>query len=313
MDRPWGNHETSATSSMPTDARRPVPCQEITHSRKVSDWRSDATPSARARTTFLTPRAECPRMVAFDAEQPLRVVVFFSGSASGFRYLATTDDRYGDAYHVVGGFTDDPDCPGVEHLESHGVPVEANDIEAFYAERDADTSDLDVREEYDERTASLVENFDADLVLLSGYMWILTDPILESYPVLNVHPADLTIENEDGDRAYVGPDPVYDAIVAGEGETRSSVHFVTADVDAGPVLVRSKPFDVHRPLVDALIEFGAEDQLRGYVAAHQEWMKWEGDGPAIARALRLIAAGRVAVDGETALIDGEPGPYDLDG
>ncbi|MFW5919333.1 MAG: phosphoribosylglycinamide formyltransferase [Halanaeroarchaeum sp.] len=251
-------------------------------------------------------------MTLFDADRPLRVVVFFSGSASGFRYLATNDDRYGDDYRVVGGFTDDPDCPGVDHLENHGVPVESTDIEAFYAERNADTGDMGVREDFDDRTASLVEDFDADLVLLSGYMWILTDPIVGSYPVVNVHPADLTVEDENGDRVYVGADPVYDAIVAGEAETRSSVHAVTADVDAGPVIVRSKPFEVHRSLADSLIEFGAEDALRAYVDAHQEWMKWEGDGPAIARALQLIATGRVELDGETALIDGDPGPYDLD-
>jgi folate-dependent phosphoribosylglycinamide formyltransferase PurN len=250
-------------------------------------------------------------MTTFDADRPLRVVVFFSGSASGFRYLATNDDRYGDAYRVVGGFTDDPDCSGVDHLENNGVPVVSTDIDAFYADRDAETGDMEVRTAYDERTRELIEGFDADLVVLSGYMWILTDPILEAYPVINVHPADLTIE-DDGSRTYVGADPVYDAVVAGESATRSSVHAVTPDVDAGPVVVRSKPFEVHRALVDSLVEFGADDALRDYVDAHQEWMKWAGDGPAIARALQLIAAGRVELDGETALIDGEPGPYDLD-
>jgi len=250
-------------------------------------------------------------MPLFDVDRPLRVAVFFSGSASGFRYLATHDARYGESYRVVVGFSDDPDCPGVEHLENHGVPVESNDIEAFYAERNADPGDMTVREAYDERTATLIEDYDADVVLLSGYMWILTDPILEAYPVLNVHPADLTIEDDDGKRVYVGADPVYDAVIAGEDETRSSVHAVTAEVDAGPVLVRSKPFEVHRPLVESLGEFGADNALRDYADAHQEWMKWEGDGPAIATALRLIAAGRVELDGGTTLIDGEPGPYDL--
>lgn len=252
-------------------------------------------------------------MMSFDADRPLRVVVFFSGSASGFRYLAANDERYGETYRVVGGFTDDPECPGVDYLENHGVPVEANDIETFYADRNADPGDMAVRESFDERTRELIGEFDADVVLLSGYMWILTDPILDRYPVINVHPADLTIEDDDGNRVYVGADPVYDALMAGESETRSSVHAVTANVDAGPVIVRSKPFGVHRALVDSLIEFGDEDALREYVDAHQAWMKWEGDGPAISTALRLIAAGRVEVDGETALIDGEPGPYDLDG
>ncbi|MDY7082683.1 MAG: hypothetical protein SXQ77_09820, partial [Halobacteria archaeon] len=88
------------------------------------------------------------------------------------------------------------------------------------------------------------------------------------------------IENEGGERVYTGFDPVYDAIVAGgELYTRSSVHLVTSDVDKGPIVVLSRPFEVHRELVDSLKEHDAEEALRDYVEAHQEWMKWEGDGP----------------------------------
>jgi folate-dependent phosphoribosylglycinamide formyltransferase PurN len=111
----------------------------------------------------------------------------------------------------------------------------------------------------------------------------------------------------------VGADPVYDAVTAGDDATRSSVHFVTPEVDAGPILVRSKPFPVHRELVDALQEHGAEGGIRDYVDAHQEWMKWEGDGPAFAKALELIADGRVERDGANVFVDGEPGPVDLGG
>lgn len=250
-------------------------------------------------------------MAIFNADRRLRVVVFFSGGASGFRYLEKHDPRYDDAYEVVGGFTDDPACAGIDHLREAGVPVEVNDINAFYADRDADTTDLDVREAFDARTRELIEPFEPDLVFLSGYMWILTAPVIEAYPTINVHPADLTIEDEGGERVYVGFDPVADAIEAGEPETRSSVHFVTAAVDAGPILVRSKPFPVHRDLTTCLREYGAADAFRGYVDAHQEWMKWEGDGPCVATALDLIAAGRVDRDGDVARIDGDPGLYDL--
>jgi len=41
-------------------------------------------------------------------------------------------------------------------------------------------------------------------------------------------------------------------------------------------------------------------------------MKWSGDGPALASALSLIARGRVAVDGGRVLVDGDPGPRDLE-
>jgi folate-dependent phosphoribosylglycinamide formyltransferase PurN len=251
-------------------------------------------------------------MAVFEAEQPLRVAVFFSGGASGFSYLANHDPNFGETYEVVVGISSDPDAPGMDALRAAGIPVEAHDIEAFYDQRQASLTDLEVRADYDAETATILKSYDPDLVLLSGYMWILTEPITDPYHVINVHPADLAIEDDAGDRQYIGADPVYDAIVAGEAETRSTVHFVTPAVDAGSILVRSKPLSVHRDLVDDLETFGAEGGIREYANAHQEWMKWEGDGPAIAKAVELIAAGRVDYDDGTVRIDGSPGYYDLE-
>lgn len=249
-------------------------------------------------------------MIEFEADRPLRVVVFFSGGASGFRYLREHDPGYGDAYQIVGGFTDDPDAAGIEAFRAADVPVVVRDVRAFYDERDADLGDLGIRETFDEGTADRIAEFEPDLVLLSGYMWILTDPVVEAYPVVNVHPADLTI-TEDDERVYVGADPVFDAIADGREATRSSVHLVTTEVDAGPLLVLSKPFPVHRELVDSLQAFERETALRAYADAHQEWMKWEGDGPALAKALALLSAGRIGFDGATLTVDDEPGPYEL--
>lgn len=249
-------------------------------------------------------------MSVFDADRPLRVVVFFSGGASGFRYLAEHDSNYGETYEVVGGFSDDPDCEGVGRLRRRGIPVQTRDIRAFYAEREAETNNLDVRAEYDAETADRIAEFTPDVVLLSGYMWIVTAPLIDAYPLLNVHPADLTVQDDDGGRRYVGYDPVYDAVAAGEAVTRSSVHFVTEDVDEGPIVAISRPFEVHRELVETLADHGADDALRDYAGAHQEWMKWSGDGPALATALDLIATGRVEREGSAVRIDGRVGVYD---
>lgn len=241
----------------------------------------------------------------------LRVAVFFSGGASGLRYLADQDPNYGEAYEVVGAFTDQPDASGVEAVRDLDVPVKSNDIDAFYSERDAPMKDMEVREEFDRETLEMIEPWDADVVVLSGYMRILTDPVVEEYTVVNVHPADLRFE-EDGERVYTGFDPVYDAVEAGEPYTRSSVHLVTPEIDDGPLLTVSRPFEVHRDLVDALLEHDAVDAVRDYVESHQEWMKWMGDGPALAKALELLAEDRVDVgdgpEGKEAYVDGEEGP-----
>lgn len=236
----------------------------------------------------------------------LRVFVFFSGGASGLRYLADHDPNYGDAYEVVGAFTDVPNAPGAEFVRDRGVPLETNDLEAFYDERGAPTTDLDVREEFDAETRETVAPYEPDVVLLSGYMRILTSPVVSEYPIVNVHPADLRIEDDEGKRVYTGFDPVRDAVLAGEDETRSSVHLVTEDVDDGPLLVVSPPFHVEREMVETLREHSEED-LDAYLEAHQEWMKWKGDGPALAKTLELVADGRA--DLQEGTVDGERAPF----
>jgi len=237
----------------------------------------------------------------------LRVFVFFSGGASGLRYLADEDPNYGEKYEVVGAFTDVPDAPGAEFVRENGVPLETNDIEEFYAERGAPTTDLDVREEFDERTREMIAPYEPDVILLSGYMRILTAPVVSEYPIVNVHPADLRIEDDEGERVYTGFDPVRDAVLAGENETRSSVHLVTEDVDDGPLLVVSQSFPVEREMVETLREHSEEDALDDYIDAHQEWMKWRGDGPALAKTLELAADGRL--DLETGKVNGERAPF----
>lgn len=251
-------------------------------------------------------------MTIFDANRPLKVGVLFSGGASGFRYLQEHDPGYNDSYEVVCAVTSTPDAPGIAAFEQDDIPVETRDIRAFYDSHDAEIRDLSLRETFDEQTLSILHQYEPDVLVLSGYMWILTDPVIDAIPTINVHPADLTITDADGNREYVGFDPVADAITAGEQETRSTVHFVTIDVDDGPILVRSSQCRVHRELVDTLDQFNQEDGIEQYISAHQEWMKWTADGPAIARALSLISARDIEIDGGTVIIDGHTGYYDLE-
>jgi folate-dependent phosphoribosylglycinamide formyltransferase PurN len=246
----------------------------------------------------------------FDRERPLRVAALFSGGASGVRHLLAAD---GD-WEVVGAVASTPTAAGVDHLEAAGVDVTVRDLRGFYDERDAPADDRDLRRAFDRGTREHLAGLDPapDLVVLSGYTWLLTEPLVETVPTLNVHPGDLTV-TEGGERVYTGLDPVTDAIRAGDRSTRSTVHFVTTAVDAGPILVRSRPLPVHRDLVEGLAAapVDTDDAVAAYADAHQEWMKWAADGPALEAALGLVAAGRVERDGDTVRIDGDPALYDL--
>lgn len=239
-----------------------------------------------------------------EPDPPLAVVPLFSGGASAARYCEARDGRFGDAYEFPVAISSDPDAPGIDRLDT---PVEVRDIHGFYADRAAEIDDMTVRREYDATLRDHLAEYDPDILLLSGYMYIVTDALLSAYPAVNVHPADLRI-TDGGSRTYTGIDAVYDAIVAGETETRSSVHFVTEGVDEGPLLVVSPPAPVHRPLVSEV----AGEAVQSYADAHQTWMKGRCDGPALTAAFHLLADGRVTSTGADLTVDGTPGPHVVD-
>ena len=221
-------------------------------------------------------------------DRKLRVAVLFSGGASALRHLVERDPHYGRLYEVVGALTDRPDASGIAFCRQRGIPVKALDFRAFLKERGASFRDWGARRAYFARVVEALQAWAPDVLLLSGFLLVITEPLLSAYRfrIVNVHPADLTIADERGRRKYVGLglDVVRRAIEAGEPVTRSTVHLVTEEVDGGPVLVLSEPLPV---------EPGVRPE------EHQERMKWACDGPAVQEALELIATGRVLLDSDT--------------
>lgn len=105
--------------------------------------------------------------------------------------------------------------------------------------------------ESESRLTALLHLFQVDLVVLAGWMRILSPAFLEQFPrhVINIHPALLpddgtgsTFITSDGKQIPVfrGLHAVHQALDAGVKVTGSSVHFVTPEVDAGPVICREE-------------------------------------------------------------------------
>jgi len=86
------------------------------------------------------------------------------------------------------------------------------------------------RTERDLVMATWLEEHDVELVVLAGYMHLLTKPFLARFPgrIVNVHPSLLP--------AFPGAHPIDDALDAGARETGVTVHLVDEGVDTGPVL-----------------------------------------------------------------------------
>ena len=254
-----------------------------------------------------------PTPVCADRSGPLSVVALFSGGASGVRYLLDVDRHNGTNYEIAAGIADSREIPGIEVLNKGNVPVE---IILDRAGTSGGTGDNETGSDYFREVTEAVDRYEPDIVLLSGFMRIVREPLLSEYRgrIFNVHPADLRLK-EGGSRKYRGTDTVYRAIVSGEEEIRSTVHLVTAGVDEGPLLVVSEPLPINREIVRTFEKFD-ESMIRTYADLVQEWMKWACDGPAIKKTLELFATGRIGLDrGEVYLKDEtgfKNGYYDLE-
>lgn len=240
-----------------------------------------------------------------NPHRPLRVAVLCSQHAPGLLYLLNQSPDRGAAFEIVCCVTSQQTFAEEVRVERRGIPTRAHPIAEFYAAHGATSrADLRIRAEYDAGTLRIVEPYLPDVILLDGYLYLVTAPILERFRnrVLNLHFADLTLRNVAGGPRFPGIRAVRAALAAGVRETRATIHLADAMPDAGPPIVRSWPFPVS-PLVEDLRSLGADDVLRAYGYAHEQWMMRTVSGPLIASALRLIATSAIDLDALAIAID----------
>lgn len=104
------------------------------------------------------------------------------------------------------------------------IPYHITSYKLFKDEREGQDGE-DIRREYDAKTADILHGHGVQTVALGGYMLIASEMLHDvdkgGFLCINVHPADLSIE-VDGKRKYTGARAVYDAILAGETQLRST-------------------------------------------------------------------------------------------
>ena len=103
------------------------------------------------------------------------------------------------------------------------------------------------REERDLVLAGWLEEHGVELVVLAGYMHLLTPPFLRRFPdrVINIHPSLLP--------SFPGVHPVEDALAAGVEVTGVTVHYVDEGIDTGPVIAQEKvPLEPRATLVERI-------------------------------------------------------------
>jgi phosphoribosylglycinamide formyltransferase 1 len=232
-----------------------------------------------------------------------RVAVLCSRRAPGLLYLLNRAEDRGIAYDIVCVISSNETFEEQHRVERRGIPTRAHPIRSFDGSR----------AEYDADTVRMLEPYMPDLILLDGYLYLVTEPMLAAYRsrIINLHFSDLTLRKPDGGPRFPGIRAVRDSIAAGCTETHATVHLVDAMPDAGPPIVRSWPFPVS-PLVEGIRTLEAPDVFNAYVYAHQQWMMRTASGPLVDAALRLIATSAVDLDSLATLAAGESTPWQLD-
>ena len=232
------------------------------------------------------------------SNRPLRVAVLCSRRAPGLLHLLESDPNRGRLFDIACVMTSERDFRESDAVSAAGVQVQRHPIAEFCAARSAPVyRDAAVRRLYDSATVDRLEGCQPDLVLLDGYLYLLTRPMLEAFGnrLLNLHFSDLLIRRPDGSPAYAGLRAVRDALQDGQTETCATIHLVTDVPDGGAPVVRSSPYPVS-PMVARAREWGADDMFRAYVFAHQEWMIRGASGPLLSAAIELVATGQVNLD-----------------
>lgn len=257
------------------------------------------------------------------AEDPARTVIFMSGGGSDaeavLQYLAAGRR----AFRAVALATDAPLVSRARELGArHQIPVVELDLRSFYRERGEDSIRLDsprrcaIRQEWSDALYSRLATFSPELGILAGFIPLTN--LTGRFPCLNVHPGDLTLEDDSGRRLLAGLHilPVERAILARHGALRSSVILAqpytgdgSREMDTGPVLGVSEamPLELEGATPDELAALRAaripgrpvNDKLRRLATANVERLKVAGDHVVLPRAAEDFAAGRFYAEGKT--------------
>ena len=158
-----------------------------------------------------------------DPSTPLRLAVLASGRGSNLQ--AILDAIAGGTLNarVVGVFSDRPRAPALQRARDAGTHAQA-----------LSPRDFDTRAAFDQALFDAVDAVAPDLIVCAGYMRLIDNCAIAPRPgrIINIHPSLLP--------AFKGLHTHRQALAAGVAEHGASVHFVTADLDGGPVIAQAR-------------------------------------------------------------------------
>jgi phosphoribosylglycinamide formyltransferase-1 len=153
----------------------------------------------------------------------LPVAVVISGRGSNMEAIVRASQRPDSRYRVVRVIADRDSAGGLARAATLGIPTSIVPLKAFPD-----------RSTFDAALAREIDTSGARLVALAGFMRILSAEFVQRFAgrLLNIHPSLLP--------KYKGLDTHARAIAAGDTHHGASVHYVTAELDGGPVIMQGR-------------------------------------------------------------------------
>jgi len=167
-----------------------------------------------------------------------KIVILISGRGSNMAEIVRACKRDAWPATVAAVISNRPGASGLDFAASHGIPTAVVDHTRFPGDRAA----------FDAELARVIDGFEPDLVVLAGFMRVLTEAFVERYAarMLNIHPS--LLPNFPGLKTH------QQALDAGVKLHGSTVHFVTPELDHGPIVVQGAVPVVAGDDPDALAE-----------------------------------------------------------
>jgi phosphoribosylglycinamide formyltransferase 1 len=205
---------------------------------------------------------------------PLRVAVLASGRGSNLQAVIDAIEAGEVHATIVAVISNKKDAAALERARTHGVPDLFVDPKPFAGRPDS-------REAYDRALLEVLEKYNVELVLLAGYMKIVTAVLVNAYAnrMMNIHPSLLP--------SFPGLEVQKKAIEWGCKLAGCTVHFVTEGVDEGPIILQAAV-----PILDG----DTSDTLAARILVQEHKI--------YPRAVQLFAEGRLQVEGRRVRIDG---------
>lgn len=150
------------------------------------------------------------------------IVILISGRGSNMEAIVKAAQNEAWPAKIAAVISNRPEAGGLDFAKSHGIETAVLDHRSFKE-----------RASFDAKLVELIDSYKPDLVVLAGFMRILTGDFVRHYEgrLLNIHPSLLPL--------FPGLHTHEQALEAGVSEHGATVHFVTEALDHGPMVIQA--------------------------------------------------------------------------